>query len=63
MDKLIIEAKTNCKDSIARTIRMNGKLYDTIEEIADENNVSFNTTAVQLLEYAVDNVVRKNKRQ
>lgn len=39
-----------------KTIRMPNELIERLEEIAKENDVSFNKIVVQCCEYALDNM-------
>lgn len=43
-------------DTITRTIRMNGKTYDKITELAEKNELSFNSVINQIIEYGLDNL-------
>lgn len=56
MEKLKIVGKTSTKDSITRTIRMSGKCYDKITDIAERENISFNNVVNQLLEFGLKNI-------
>ena len=56
MGKLKIVVNKKGKDTIARTIRMSGLTFDKITLIAEENGISFNNLANQLLEYGLDNI-------
>lgn len=56
MGKLIIENGNKKKDTITRTIRLSGEVYDKIFKLADKNNITFNNVVNQLIEYALKNV-------
>lgn len=56
MGKLIIEQGNKKKDTLTRTIRLSGDVYDKIYKIADKNNITFNNVVNQLIEYALKNV-------
>ena len=56
MGKLIIENGNKKKDTITRTIRLSGEVYDKIFKLADKNNITFNNAVNQLIEYALKNV-------
>lgn len=42
--------KKNRKETLTRTIRISGKVYDEICEIAELNDISFNSVVNQILE-------------
>lgn len=42
--------KKNRKETLTRTIRISGKVYDKICEIAEINDISFNAVVNQILE-------------
>lgn len=56
MEKLKIENKQKATDTIARTIRISGKTFDKITNIAEENNISFNNVINQIIEYGLKNL-------
>lgn len=47
--------KKNRKETLTRTIRISGKVYDEICEIAELNDISFNSVVNQILENFLDN--------
>ena len=47
--------KRSRKESLTRTIRVSGKVYDKICEIAEINDISFNAVVNQILENFIDN--------
>ncbi len=42
--------KKSRKETLTRTIRISGKVYDKICEIAEVNDISFNSVVNQILE-------------
>lgn len=56
VNKLKIEKNNKSNDTITRTIRMNGKTYDKITELAEKNELSFNSVINQIIEYGLDNL-------
>lgn len=46
--------KKNRKESLTRTIRLSGEVYDKICEIAEVNDISFNSVVNQILESFLD---------
>lgn len=51
MSKLKISKLEKKNDTIARTIRVSGKTFDKIEQLAEKNNTSFNNVINQIIEY------------
>lgn len=47
--------KKSRKETLTRTIRISGKVYDKICEIAEINDISFNSVVNQILENFIDN--------
>ena len=56
MEKLIIKNNLKSNDTITRTIRINGKTFDKINELAEKNNLSFNSVINQIIEYGLSNL-------
>lgn len=56
MGKLKIENNTKNNDTITRTIRISGNTFDKITEIAEKNNISFNSVINQIIEYGLNNL-------
>lgn len=56
MSKLKIQ--NNCKrnDTVTRTIRISGNIFDKITELAEKNNLSFNSVINQIIEYGLNNL-------
>ena len=59
MSVLKIKGNEKLKDSITRTIRINGETFDKISEIAEEKNISFNNVINQIIEYGIDHIEDK----
>ena len=49
--------KRSRKESLTRTIRISGKVYDEICEIAELNDISFNSVVNQILENFLNNEI------
>ena len=43
-------------DTITRTIRISGKTFDKINDLAEKNNLSFNSVINQIIEYGLENL-------
>lgn len=56
MNKLKIEKNNKSNDTITRTIRMSGKTFDKINELAEKNELSFNSVVNQIIEYGLENL-------
>lgn len=56
MGKLRIEKSLKNNDTITRTIRISGTTFDKINELADKNNLSFNSVINQIIEYGLNNL-------
>lgn len=56
MEKLKISGNKKNNDTITRTIRMSGKNFDKINEIAEKNEISFNSVMNQIIEYGLNNL-------
>lgn len=56
MGKLKIEKISKTNDTITRTIRISGSTFDKINELAEKNNLSFNSVINQIIEYGLDNL-------
>lgn len=56
MEKLKIINTLKSNDTITRTIRMNGKTFDKINELAEKNHLSFNNVTNQILEFGLKNL-------
>ena len=56
MEKLKIKQPQKSSDTVTRTIRMNGKTFDKINELADKNDISFNCVINQIIEFGLKNI-------
>ena len=56
MKKLKIEKAKKSNDTITRTIRISGKTFDKINELAEKNELSFNSVINQIIEYGLENL-------
>ena len=56
MKKLQIEKAKKNNDTITRTIRISGETFDKINELAEKNELSFNSVVNQIIEYGLGNL-------
>lgn len=56
MKKLKIEKSKKSNDTITRTIRISGKPFDKINNLAESNNLSSNSVINQIIEYGLENL-------
>ena len=56
MKKLRIENSRKNNDTITRTIRISGKNFDKINDLAEKNKLSFNAVINQIIEYGLKNL-------
>lgn len=56
MKKLKIEKLQKNNDTVTRTIRISGATFDKITELAEENELSFNSVINQIIEYGLQNL-------
>lgn len=56
MDKLKIVSQKKSRDTVTRTIRINGTSFDKISDLAEEYDLSFNAVINQLIEYGLANL-------
>ena len=61
MEKLKISGNKKNNDTITRTIRMSGKNFDKINELAEKNEISFNSVMNQIIEYGLNNLEEQKK--
>ena len=59
MEKLRIKKAKKSNDTITRTIRISGKTFDKINELAEKNELSFNSVINQIIEYGLSNLEEK----
>ena len=52
--KILNFSKRN--DTITRTIRISGKTFDKINDLAEKNNISFNSVINQIIEFGLENL-------
>ena len=63
MEFLEITGRCPRKDSITRTIRISGKSFDKISQIAEENDISFNNVINQIIEFGLAHVENQDKNK
>ena len=63
MEFLEISGRCPRKDSITRTIRISGKSFDKINQIAEENDISFNNVINQIIEFGLEHIENENKEK
>lgn len=56
MKKLKIEKTMKNNDTVTRTIRISGKTFDKINELAEKNQLSFNSVVNQIIEFGLKNL-------
>lgn len=56
MEKLKIQNASKSSDTVTRTIRLSGVTFDKITELAEKNNLSFNSVINQIIEYGLNNL-------
>lgn len=56
MNKLEIINNKKSNDTVKRTIRISKKVFDKINSIAEEENISFNNVINQIIMYGIDNL-------
>lgn len=61
MKKLKINNDNKGNDTITRTIRLSGTTFDKINELAEKNNISFNSVVNQIIEYGLNNLDDEDK--
>lgn len=61
MAKLKINRDNKGNDTITRTIRMSGTTFDKITELAEKNDISFNSVVNQIIEYGLNNLDDEDK--
>ena len=54
MDKFIIPEKAPDKESINRTIRWRGVIYDKLMEITEKHKISFNQLVNEMCKFALE---------
>ena len=61
MEKLKINNDNKGNDTITRTIRLSGATFDKINDLAEKNNISFNSVVNQIIEYGLNNLADEDK--
>lgn len=61
MEKLKIVKEQKGNDTVTRTIRFSGTTFDKINELAEKNNISFNSVVNQIIEYGLNNLDDEDK--
>ena len=56
MEKLKILNFSKRNDTITRTIRISGKTFDKINDLAEKYNISFNSVINQIIEFGLENL-------
>ena len=56
MSQLEIINNKKSNDTVTRTIRISKKVFDKINSIAEEENISFNNVINQIIMYGIDNL-------
>jgi len=56
MGKLKIKKEIKRNDTITRTIRLSGEIFDKISSLAEKNDISFNNVINQIIEYGLQNL-------
>ena len=59
MERFVVKERDKIEESIIRSIRIRSSLDSRLEEIARQNNVSFNKLVVDCILYALDNLETK----
>ena len=56
MEKLRIIKELKGNDTVTRTIRISGATFDKINELAEKNEISFNSVINQIIEFGLQNL-------
>ena len=56
MGKLTIKKGQKNNDTVTRTIRISGTTFDKINELAEKNEISFNSVINQIIEFGLKNL-------
>lgn len=56
MGKLKIVKEQKGNNTVTRTIRFSGATFTKIEELAEKNDISFNSVVNQIIEYGLQNL-------
>ena len=63
MENLNIEKSTKKNTSVTRTIRMSGKNFDRITELAEKHEISFNSVVNQIIDFGLKHIDSKEKKK
>ena len=63
MENLNIEKSTKKNTSVTRTIRMSGKNFDRIAELAEKHERSFNSVVNQIIDFGLKHIDSKEKKK
>lgn len=56
MGKLKIVKEQKGNNTVTRTIRISGTAFDKIFELAEKNDISFNSVVNQIIEFGLKNI-------
>ena len=56
MEKLTIKKDQKNNDTVTGTIRISGTTFDKINELAEKNEISFNSVINQIIEFGLNNL-------
>ena len=56
MDSLKFEKAVKAPNSVTRTIRISGKNFDKITELAEKHEISFNAVINQIIDYGIKHI-------
>ena len=59
MEDLKIEKAIKAPKSVTRTIRISGKNFDKISDLAEKHDLSFNAVVNQIIEYGLKHLAKK----
>ena len=63
MENLNIEKSTKKNTTVTRTIRMSGKNFDRITELAEKHEISFNSVVNQIIDFGLKHLDSKEKKK
>ena len=56
MEKLTIKKDQKNNDTVTRTIRISGTTFDKINELAEKNEISFNSVINQIIDFGLQHL-------
>lgn len=56
MEKLKIIKEVKRNDTVTRTIRLSGEIFDKISSLAEKKDISFNNVINKIIEYSLQNL-------